>query len=378
LKEIVINSTSLLSALTGVGRYTYEIAKRISSEDIGAEIKYYYGYNSKKLVSHEGENSGETKSLIKTLLKNKLIKKTAREMLRITPMFRLKSFDLYWEPNNILNTGIRTKRTLYTLHDLSVIRFPQWHKKESVQHFNKYIRESVNRADKIITDSAFIRDEIIGEYGLAPEKVRNIPLGFDLSIFHSSPYEGESGKIKSKYTDGREFILFVGSVEPRKNLLNLLKAYNSLPDNVKSEYLLLLAGFSGWENEDIMELINKNKKYVRYAGYVEYPELGAMYRSASLFAYPSFYEGFGLPPLEAMACSCPVLVSDRASLPEVCGDASVYVDPEDYEAIADGMVKVLSDSALSDKMRGDSLAQADKFSWDKAASEHAECMRELI
>jgi glycosyltransferase involved in cell wall biosynthesis len=140
-----------------------------------------------------------------------------------------------------------------------------------------------------------------------------------------------------------------------------------LPEYIRKDFKLLLVGFKGWGNKQIVELLGKLKGTVDYLGYVNSEELAELYREASCFVYPSLYEGFGLPPLEAMACGCPVVVSNVTSLPEVCGDAAYYVDPYDVESIAEGMYKVLTDEAMRRNLIEKGLERAKLFSWEKAA-----------
>ena len=173
-------------------------------------------------------------------------------------------------------------------------------------------------------------------------------------------------------------MLFVGSIEPRKNLKSLIGAYLSLDKGIRKDTKLVLAGFKGWENEEIMQLLKKVKSDVVYLGYLSNIELGKLYNLATLFVYPSLYEGFGLPPLEAMACGCPVVVSDTASLPEVCGDAAQYVDPRDVDSIAEGIDKVLSDEAHRRSLIARGIARSKLFSWDKAAKKHLEVFEDAV
>jgi glycosyltransferase involved in cell wall biosynthesis len=143
------------------------------------------------------------------------------------------------------------------------------------------------------------------------------------------------------------------------------------------EYKLVLAGFKGWENKEVMGMIRMRGSDVRYLGYVPESDLGKIYNLARLFVYPSLYEGFGLPPLEAMACGCPVIVSQAASLPEVCGDAACYVDPLETSSIREGMERVLSEESLRTALTSKGLKRAEKFSWEKCAEAHLAVFEEL-
>ena len=185
-------------------------------------------------------------------------------------------------------------------------------------------------------------------------------------------------RARAKYNLPENFILFVGSIEPRKNLKGLLKAYQDLDGNIRKDIKLVLVGFKGWENREIMELIREMEGDVFYIGYVPEEDLAKIYNLAHLMAYPSFYEGFGLPPLEAMACGCPVVVSKAASLPEVCGDAAYYVDPKEVTSIAGGISKVLSDEGLRAAQIKKGIAHADGFRWEKSALLHLHIFEEVF
>jgi glycosyltransferase involved in cell wall biosynthesis len=148
--------------------------------------------------------------------------------------------------------------------------------------------------------------------------------------------------------------------------------------SLRKDYKLVLVGFRGWNNKKIMKELEELKDDVIYLGYVSNTELGQLYNLATLFVCPSFYEGFGLPPLEAMSCGCPVVTSNTASLPEVCGDAAYYVDPYDVDSIAEGISRVVTDEELRNGLSKKGLANAAKFSWAKSAQEHLKVFKEAI
>ncbi|WP_303851560.1 glycosyltransferase family 1 protein [Seleniivibrio woodruffii] len=374
MKKIAVNSIPLLSPLSGVGRYTYEICKRLDRESLGADITFFYGYKSGRVLSPGDNAFGKNSNSFFT----RLLRKSLKKVLTAVSAFSPDRYDLYWEPNNILENYFKSKSVLFTLHDISVIRHPQWHPAQRVELFKKRLMNSVKRADMIITDSMFSKNEILDYFNLPECAVKAIHLGYDTMLFHNIKNSAAAENLKIKYTGGRDFILFSGSLEPRKNLSGLIKAYLSLPNSIKNNYKLLLVGGDGWNNNEIHELIDVNKDNVLRAGYINYDELANLYRAASVFAFPSHYEGFGLPPLEAMACGCPVLVSSNSSLPEVCGDAAHYVHAESIESIREGLVKVLTDSTYAAALSRAGLEQCKKFSWDTTAEEHMICMKELM
>jgi glycosyltransferase involved in cell wall biosynthesis len=170
----------------------------------------------------------------------------------------------------------------------------------------------------------------------------------------------------------------VGTKEPRKNLDRLLRAYLELPEWLKKEFKIVLVGPKGWGEGYSTDVFEKIRDHIVVIDYVDVDTLAYIYSLASLFVFPSLYEGFGLPPLEAMACGCPVVVSNAASLPEVCGEAGFYVDPNDVSSIADGICKVLTDSELRRGLVEKGLERARLFSWEKTAKETLEIFSQVL
>lgn len=372
--KIAVNTTPLLSTLTGVGNYTYQTAKALAQLAPENEYSYYYGYYTRKLFASENKGAFyEIKELVKQV---PAMKKFARSIKDNICPLTLKPFDLYFEPN-FIPLRIRARRTVVSVMDFSFEDYPQWHPQERIEYFRKKFWKNIGRADRIIAISNFVRDEAVNKFKLPAEKVRVVRLGFNKDVFRLMA-PAELAPVKAKFALPDRFMLCVGSMEPRKNLLNLLKAYLSLPVAVRKEFKLVFVGFKGWENREIMDLIEKVKENVVYLGYITDAELGALYNLASFFVYPSFYEGFGLPPLEAMACGCPVVVSRAASLPEVCGEAAIYVNPLDPQSIADGIQKMAMDEPLRKALRSAGLNRSEEFSWEKTAAQHLEIFKEAM
>ena len=178
----------------------------------------------------------------------------------------------------------------------------------------------------------------------------------------------------------KKFILFLGTLEPRKNVDNIIKAYDKLRKNNNFyEYKLVIAGGKGWKNKNIYNAF-KNSKYkndIKFLGYVENKDKNYLYNLADLFIYPSFYEGFGLPPLEAMACGCPVITSSVSSLPEIVGSAGIMVNPHDISEISQAMNDVLSDKNLQNKLSQKGIKKAKEFNWEKSAKKYLFCLKKL-
>lgn len=367
--KILVDSISLLFPLTGIGRYTYEVSKQLE-EDNSLLIEYFYGYYYKKLI--QLSSSKEIKGLKSFILKNPMIKKMVRKILLSYVHLFSKSYELYWQPNFIPNSGIKAKKIVTTVHDFSFILYRDFHPKERIEYIEKYFFNNLDRSDMIITGSEYTKREILKYTKFKEDKIVVIYHGIDHNLF--KVYQ----KIELGFDLPSKFILSVGSIEPRKNLLRLLKAYQGLPLEIKDEYKLLLVGFSGWENSEIISLIKELEEYVQYLGFISDEELAQVYNLATLFVYPSLYEGFGLPVLEAMACGTAVVSSGLSSLPEVGGDAPLYCDPYSITDIQEKIVSTLADSSKRDSMVEKGLAQAQKFSWQKSAQEHKRVFKLML
>jgi glycosyltransferase involved in cell wall biosynthesis len=365
--NIVIDAIPLISPHTGIGKYTYQIARHLREVDPVNEYQYFYGYFSRHLIAPQEGGAGKYKA--KEMLKKiPLLGPTLRQIKSALGRFSRSKFDLYFEPN-LVPLDIPAQKTVVTVPDFSFRVNPEWHPRERVDYFEKVFWGKVKKADHIITISEFIRASAIQDFGFPEEKVTTIHLGYSKEIFkiYAAP---ELDSVAAKYQLPEKFILFVGSIEPRKNLLNLIQAYGMIGDALRAEVKLVLIGFKGWENGEIMNLLAKYHENIHYLGYVPEEDLGKIYNLASVFAFPTLYEGFGLPVLEAMACACPVVTSNVTSLPEVCSDAACYVNPLKPESIAQGLVKTLCEQEWKDSLIKKGLSRCQQFSWEKSAREH--------
>ena len=367
--KIIIDAVPLLSPLTGVGNYSFNLIREFQRLRPDFDYTFYYGYFSKRLKYYPRDNKAfyYAKEFIKKIPR---LSSYGRDVKNTIVFFNPKKYDLYFEPN-FIPLEIRAEKTVATVYDFSFHHHPEWHPKERILDFSKNFFNRIKKADCIITISKYVEKEALEILGDENCRIVTIYPGLN-DIFKAN----EDKKIYARPSEN--YILFVGSIEPRKNLVSLLKAYVLLPEYIKKDFRLLLVGFKGWENREIRELLDKLKGAVVYLGYVDNEKLAELYRKASCFVYPSYYEGFGLPPLEAMACGCPVVVSDVSSLPEVCGDAACYVEPSSAESIAEGMHKVLDDESLRQSMIQRGLERARLFSWEKSAEEHLKLFGEVL
>jgi len=379
-KKILIDAISLLSPHTGIARYTYEVSKALqkSTKDF-YNLYFDYGLHSNELISiHNYTTKSNILSSIKQIIiSNHILKKFIRQTLQLIAKYTSPTYDLYWQPNFIPNPYIKAKKTITTVHDFSFYLQPNWHPKERIEYFNQYFWKQTTKSDHIITGSDFSKQEIIKYLKYPDKKISVIYHGINHDTYKLYP-DFTLLETKNRYKLHDKFILCVGSLEPRKNLINLIKAYSKLPMEIKETYQLLLVGFRGWENKNIKDILEQEKNHIRYIGYVSDKELAHIYNMASLFVYPSLYEGFGLPPLEAMACGCAVIASDTSSIPEICQDNALYIDPLSITDILDKLIYALTNPHIVKRLKTKGLKHAKKFSWDKSAQEHLKIFDKVI
>lgn len=260
------------------------------------------------------------------------------------------------------------KRRIITVHDLNFHYYPQFLTAESKRYYADQIRWAVQAADHISADSHATRQDLIDILRVAPNKVTTIHLAAN-PLYERTYEESAVNATLRQHNLPRGFLLFVGTLEPRKNLPMLLQAYNLLRQESAVTVPLILIGSKGWIYDEIFATIEalNLQQHVRHLSGIFDEQLAHLYMAASLLVTPSHYEGFGLPALEAMHCGCPVIVSNRGSLPEVVGDAGLLLDPDDVTAWAEAMVQVISNSDLRKKMVTKGRIKARKFSWQKTA-----------
>jgi glycosyltransferase involved in cell wall biosynthesis len=258
-------------------------------------------------------------------------------------------------------------RSVITIHDLTFLHYPDFLTAESRRYYNGQIEAAVACADHIMTDSEATRIDVIDLLGVPPDKVTTVLLG--LSEHFKPASDEEIERVRRVHQLSHEYILFVGTFEPRKNLAGLLRAYAQLRTDLKDAPALVIAGRRGWLYEEIFALSEelKHGAHLAWVENVPFGDLPALYSGAQVLCLPSFYEGFGFPPLEAMACGTPAVVADRASLPEVVGEAGVLVDPDDPASIAEGLRRVLADSDYAERLRQRGFKQAARFNWRETA-----------
>ena len=286
------------------------------------------------------------------------------------------ALDVLHSPDFIPPAGARCP-TAITVHDLAFLLYPRFLTRESARYYGQ-VDEAARTAAHIIAVSESTKRDTVRLLGVPDEKITVI---YEAAhpLFTPMTNEEALARVRARYELPEEFVLFVSTIEPRKNIPTLLRAFRRLRDNYKSNATLVIAGHRGWLVEEVDAVIEELQlgDYVRRLGGVANEELVYLYNAARLFVFPSFYEGFGLPPLEAMACGTPVIVSNTSSLPEVVGDAGWLVNPEDVEGLTVAMYRILSDENLRREMRAKGLKRAATFSWDRAARQTIQVYRKV-
>ena len=266
-------------------------------------------------------------------------------------------------------------RSVITVHDLAFLLYPHFLTKESARYYG-HIDQAVRWTDQIISVSESTKRDTIQHLGVPEEKITVVHEAAN-PIFCPLDRVEAREQVRNRHGVDGPFILFVSTIEPRKNVPSLLRALWQLVTCYKEDVRLVLAGGKGWLFEDAFAVVDELEldDRVHFVGRVSSEDLLYLYNAAEMLAHPAFYEGFGLPPLEAMACGLPVVASNVASLPEVVGDAGQLIDPHDVDELTVSMWRVLNDSKLRQQMREKGLVQAGRFSWERAARETMEIYR---
>ncbi|MBA3767598.1 MAG: glycosyltransferase family 4 protein [Acidobacteria bacterium] len=257
-----------------------------------------------------------------------------------------------------------------TIHDLSFEHLPETFNRRSRAQLRLTVRRTARIAKAVITPSEYSRRDLIETYHLPPERVTVTPLS---APTHLAPVkdEHERRRVRELYGISGEYILAVGAIHPRKNLVRLIEAYADLRASRSQAKLpqLVLVGKRGWLYGETLSAVNMHSHNgdIRFTGYARESDLPALYTDALCFVYPSYFEGFGLPVLEAMACGAPVVAGNRTSLPEVVGDAGLLVDPFDKGALSSAIGRLIDDADLRQKLRAQGLKRAGDFSWRETA-----------
>ncbi|HUT22617.1 MAG TPA: glycosyltransferase family 1 protein [Candidatus Bipolaricaulota bacterium] len=370
MKNIAIDVRCLLEErLTGVGEYTFNLLKSIF--DIDRNNQYFLFYNqSEPFLGHIKKLEAENVTLCGFKIPNKFLNLSLGVFGRpfldslVETQCKTKIHQFFFPNINFLSVSPLCKY-MVTCHDLSFEIFPYFFStRQKLWHKAVRPKRIFERAEKIISVSANTKKDLIQEYNLNPNKIEVIHSGIDINLDKS-----KNGEIKRKYDLPERYILSLGTLEPRKNIETLIQAFAMLKKQTEAPHKLIIAGGKGWKYKKIFELAAKTDlaKDIIFIGYIPASDKPNILALADVFVYPSFYEGFGFPPIEAMASRCPVISSHVASLPEICENAALLIDPYSIVDLFFAMKEVLRDKNLRVSLIGKGFVQSSKFSWPEAA-----------
>ena len=295
------------------------------------------------------------------------------------PVERLSGIsDIFHSPDFTL-PPLKAARGVVTIHDLSFLKLPHCADPGLRDHLTENAPRAVARAERVLADSENTRQDVINLLGVPEDKVSVVYAGVE-GRFRPVRDVDQLARVREHYELPELFILFVGTIEPRKNLGRLISAYSDLRRHTGLPHQLVISGANGWLYHDVYEQVTREglSEDVHFPGFVADEDLPALYTLADLFVFPSLYEGFGLPPLESMACGTPVIASDNSSLPEVLGAGALLVLAEDTAAITDAMARVLGDATLRARLADLGRAQAARFTWEGAARQLMNAYRKAM
>jgi anaerobic magnesium-protoporphyrin IX monomethyl ester cyclase len=362
--RIGINASKARDIHTGVGRYTSNLSKSILNMNGRYNYYFYTPCRTGNTIRTDIQGTYLEKP---TVIKQNNTLRIIWEQIMLPIYSRKDSLDLFHYTDHALSLFQRARPTIITVHDIAYVRFSNMLNKSRQIYKKRILKFSIENADIIVADSFSTKRDIVEYYGTNEKKIKVVPLGVESRFRPISNVE----EYRLKNNLPSKMILNVGTLEPRKNVVSLIKAFKKLREKRFEDYKLVIVGDKGWLYKQIFKEVEDSdlKKEILFLGVVSDEDLPMLYNCADIFVYPSLYEGFGLPPLEAMACGIPVITSNTSSLPEVIGDAGIMVDPTDVTSLCENMYNLLKDRELRYHLSSKGLERSKLFSWDNTATQ---------
>jgi glycosyltransferase involved in cell wall biosynthesis len=379
--RVALDGQPLLAPLAGVGHYTRELVHALAALDL-RDRYYVVAPRPLRMVRGRDVRRREFSELNVdvvvagwwTTMRARLLRRLGRDAELLAGLD--PPCDVFHATNNVFPYRVRAARHVLTVHDLTLLLFPEWHPPDRRRLMTRELDPAVRRADHVITPSHATRIDVLKCLPVEPDRVCVIPEGVS-GAFAPLPRERLTTLLAPLGLRPGEYLLFLGTLEPRKNLLRLLEAVEQAGPTIGP---LVVAGGRGWGDRQLRATLARLQRTgrVRALGYVSDSARPPLLGGARAFVYPSLYEGFGLPPLEAMACGTPVVTSSVASLVEVVGDAALLVDPRDVAALAAALRRIWEDDALRADLAARGRAQARRFTWERTARLTLDVYRSVV
>lgn len=367
--KVVISVEPIRYPLTGIGRYAYELSSRLKAAG-DVDINFFSGWKFLEDVPEPAEEVVNKYKIKKLVQRSALAMELYRQISPILKKIALKNFDSYLYHGTNFYLPPFSGPSIATFHDISPFSHADFHPKSRNDMMKKEIELSLKRANRLIAVSENAKKEISSYFSWPVDKIDVTALACS-SQYHPRA-RGDVASTLAKYDlEYQSYLLCVGTIEPRKNLDGLISAYGRLDSKIRKKYPLVLIGYRGWNNEKILSLIDKGERegWIKYIGFVQDVDLPHIYSGAKLFVFPSHYEGFGLPVLEAISSGVPVVSSNSSSIPEVVGDCAMMCNSYDIVELSKLIDIGIQDDCWRDKVIKKGLVQAMNFSWEKCAVE---------
>lgn len=364
--RIGINTRYLQYQSTGITKYLLNLI--LNLKKIDGSNNYLLFFDSDKPLPKAILEAGFDYVLLRVPTHHRMLK-GLWAYFYLPYLIKKNKLDLYHEPF-LIGPAFKKCPTVITVFDMAYLHVPYGYTYAARLYFKSLFSRSIKQSDLAVAISENTKNDVINNFSISPDKVQVVYAGVD-EIFR--PINDKKGleKVRKVYGIKKDFILAVSLISPRKNLVRLIKAFKLLRDKKNIDCQLVIVGRKGWLYGDIFREVRLSglEEEVVFCGYVPRKDLLYLYNAAAIFVYPSLYEGFGLPILEAMACGCPVVASNTSSMPEVCGEAALLVNPHNTEELTGALAKAREDRSLCQSLVEKGLSQAKKFSWEKAAKE---------
>jgi glycosyltransferase involved in cell wall biosynthesis len=370
--KVLFDSQPLLGNRTGIGRYVEQLTESMKEK---AKVDFWFNQirtknlNTITIPTSNVKNSRYPYKVLRRLGKPNI--------LHDLPIDIIGEYDIF-HGGNFTTFNTRKAKNIITIHDLAFLRDPNITDDITYKHHTTWLPYSINKADHIIAISNQTKADIMKYYKVPDEKITVTYLSADSSLQRASMEEIEA--TKARYNLPNQYFLYVGTLEPRKNIPYMLEAFSKAKEKYQIPHKLVIVGKKGWKYESIFQTIERNKleNDIIFTGYINDEDLPAIYSGASIFLFPSLYEGFGLPVLEAMKCGVPVITTNVSSLPEVAGDAGILIPLDDVGYFANQIFELINDDDKWKHYSQLSLTRAGQFSWDRTAQETIDVYKKVL